>query len=268
MALEAKDFVALGALLVSAFSAYFAYDAKREAEAFAARKFEADKTIEILASAYGELTRAAGDSKKELAACFFIRTLAEAEGEVRREGPFFVRAFVDDVTRTGLLSPECGLALESAASGAGEPEPTETRVAAAEIAAAEATGRVESGLGTGGPGGGEGTGVSLGRWHALVASYNATEFGCGEASEDVARVARDLAGRGLDGLAVYVARTSISNHYVATVDAGDDRERAAAASSAIRATAPRDGTGADSFVQGNRGWTIDPACLAWARIGG
>ena len=109
----------------------------------------------------------------------------------------------------------------------------------------------------------------IGEWHALIASYDVSEFGCSQARKDVSEFADLLSSRDLDGMSVYVVRTSISDNYVTTVDAGDDRELARRVSAKVRSvsgSSEDELTGADSFVQGNRQWFIDRDCSRLAVI--
>lgn len=248
--METKDWVALGALCVSLVSAWAAIDARKRAAELAAREFATDKTLEILASVYSEILQARDDEKRAQWSCFFIATLGSAEVQARQEPPYFVRTFVEDVAKAGLWDPDCASRLESL----DEAVPAATGIDAESVA--------DAGTGVEAPEGPR----EIGQWHALIASYNVTDFGCSEAKEDVAHFSEALENRGLEGRHVYVVRTAISNNYAVTVDAGDDRSLAQEMSDEIRKAAPSDGTGRDSFVQGNRGWTIDPACAAFARI--
>jgi hypothetical protein len=249
--METKDWIAIGAFGVSLVSAWAAIDARNRAAELASREFVTDKTLEILASVYSEILEARTDAERAKWSCFFVSTLGNAEVQARKEPPYFVRTFVEDVAKAGLWNPDCASRLESLVS---EDSPAATRNAAASMPQAE--------TGMNAPEGPE----EIGQWHALIASYNVTDFGCQQAEADVGRFADLLAGMGLEGRHVYVVRTSISNNYAVTVDAGDDRALADEISAKIRAAAPGDGTGRDSFVQGNRGWAIDPACAAFARI--
>ena len=110
--------------------------------------------------------------------------------------------------------------------------------------------------------------TQIGQWHALIASYDTTPKGCAEARADVAHFAQALSGQGLEGRDLYIVRTTISNNYAVSVDAGDDRALANQISATIRRLHHPDGTGRDSFVQGNRGWVIDPECASFATLSG
>jgi hypothetical protein len=254
--MDAKDWIAIGALAVSVVSAWAAIDARDKAAELADREFVTDKTLEILASVYREILDARTDAERAKWSCFFISSLGAAEAQARKEPPFFVRTFVEDVSKAGLWQPDCAARLEAVVSDA-VPAATEIpAIRGAETATAAA------------PAPRADAPVSIGAWHALIASYNVTAFGCGQAKDDVGNFARLLSGHGLDGSFVYVVRTQISNNYAVTVDAGSDRELASRISAAVRSVAPPDGTGRDSFVQGNRGWSIDPACERFARVEG
>lgn len=247
--MEGKDWVSVAAVGVSLLSAWAAISARNEAQALADREFATEKTLEILASVYSEILEARTDTERAKWSCFFVVTLGNAEVQARQAPPYFVRAFVEDVARAGLWNPDCGSRLESLVS---EATPAATQLSEMPEAA-------PGGDGDDGP-------KEIGQWHALIASYNVTDFGCGQAQKEVTRFATALAGMGLAGRYVYVVRTSISNNYAVTVDAGQDRSVAEEISAKVRSVAPGNGTGRDSFVQGNRGWTIDPACTRFARI--
>ncbi|MFN3524873.1 MAG: peptidoglycan-binding domain-containing protein, partial [Paracoccus sp. (in: a-proteobacteria)] len=108
-----------------------------------------------------------------------------------------------------------------------------------------------------------------GQIHALIASYSAGHDGCRNALADVAEFTPLLSGSAASGLPIYVASVQASGLYAVTVDAGEDRGLARQVSDAIRAVAPQSAdrrTGADSYVQINRDWSIDPACSAAAII--
>jgi hypothetical protein len=238
-------------LWVTCFWAWAAIDARNRTAELAAREFETDKTLEILASVYSEILKARDDEERAQWSCFFVATLGNAEAQARQQPPYFVRTFVEDVARAGLWNPDCASRLEALVS---KDQPAATGIDAESIAGAD--------NGVDAPEGPQ----EIGQWHALIASYNVTGFGCSEAQADVAHFSKALAGKGIEGRFVYVVRTAISNNYAVTVDAGDNESLAQDISAKIRAAAPGDGTGRDSFVQGNRGWTIDPACVAFARI--
>ncbi|WP_118138060.1 hypothetical protein [Oceanicella sp. SM1341] len=292
--MDKSNWISLIAAGVSIFSAVTAWQAKREAAALDEREFTTDKTLEILGSVYAEVLEAQEDRVRAKWSCFFVETLARAEARAvsgapgAGEAPLFVRGFVDDVTRAGLWDPSCAPRLEALVS---EQAPAETY--ATRYTAPPDTMVIvprDDGDGSGGvppavapdpddplppPADAPGTEqVAIGRWHALIASYDVTERGCSYALEDVAWAADALAAPGFggrfDGLPVSVVRTTISNNYAATVDAGDDRDLADALAAAIReaAASRRDGTGRDSFVQGNRKWQIDPACDSRLPVGG
>lgn len=109
----------------------------------------------------------------------------------------------------------------------------------------------------------------LGQFHALIASYPTDSGECRHAIANVAEFHRLLSGSQASGLPIYVARTQVSGHYAVTVDTGQDRALARQVSDTIRAVASQSAdhrTGADSYVQINRNWTIDPACDAGAII--
>jgi len=240
--MQLKDIAAIAAVVVSLISAVAAIDARSRAQELANRQFATDKTLEILASVYSEILATRNDAERAKWSCFFVATLGNAERDARQEPPFYVRTFVEDVARAGLWDPDCGARLEALVS---EVEPAATSVSDA----------------TEGP-------AEIGQWHALVASYNVTDFGCSQARDQVERFSTLLADRGLSGHYIYVVRTTISNNYTVTVDTGADRQKADEISAMIRSVAPGDGTGRDSFVQGNRGWVIDPNCSLSVLIGG
>ncbi|QDL92026.1 hypothetical protein FDP22_09705 [Paroceanicella profunda] len=290
--MEKANWVAVLAAGVSIFSAVAAWQSSRQAAALKEREFATEKTLEILSSVYSEVLEAQQDQVRAKWSCFFVETLARTEeravtgGPNPEQAPRFVRGFVDDVTRAGLWNSSCAPRLEALVSGA---DPQETYAAAygpppeamvivpREDADAGGTppAAVPQPDPRPAPGVSPGTErVAIGRWHALIASYDVTEKGCRQATDDVDWAAKALAApafRGAyDGRTVSVVRTTISNNYVATVDAGDDRGVADALVTAIRTAAAdrRDGTGRDSYAQGNRNWQIDPGCDHRATVGG
>jgi hypothetical protein len=96
---------------------------------------------------------------------------------------------------------------------------------------------------------------SIGKWHALIASYDVSQQGCQVARSNFEEFGELLSSQSLGDHFVYVARTLISNNYAVTFDAGDDRELARRASRIIRARSvdSADGNiGAGSFVKGTR----------------
>ncbi len=242
--LKLQDWISLGAFLVSGLSAYAAIQAKNTAQELSEREFRTERTLEILASVHTEMTKAGNDPERLARSCFFVATLGNAELHLRKnEPPHFVRNYVEDVSRAGLWPPTCDSKLESLIS--------DSAPAATDVEASS---------------GSPDTPSKIGQWHALIASYNVTEKGCNEARNDVKYFAPRLSGQGFKGKLVYVVRTKISNNYAVTVDAGDDRSTASAISDVIRSVGPPDGTGRDSFVQGNRSWFIDQNCIEFARI--
>lgn len=249
MRVEGKDWVSLSAVAVSVISAGTAIWASHEAQKFSKQAFRTERTLEILASAHEEMTQVRNDPRRLVRSCFFVRTLADAEDELREnKPPHFVRGYIEKVSKAGLWPPRCEQYFEDFISRA---TPAATEVAVVDEAQPEALDAPKQ----------------IGQWHALIASYNATPFGCKEAKTDVRDFSEHLAGKDYDGRFVYVVRTKISKNYAVTVDAGDNKSLAKEISGAIRDVDASDGTGTDSFVQGNRGWFIDPDCVAFARIG-
>lgn len=272
--MQAKDLAAVAAVAVSLGSAWFAHDARQQAEALAKQQFETEKTLEILRSIHTELRNAANKEQRRQS-CVFAGALGRAELDIRDAPPFLVSGFLSQLRDSAAIGPDCAVQLEdlfaeyasrtgrlaaeaaaprSSPQGYGGDDGLEQAIiigAEGESAPAAVEGRDE-----------------IGAWHAVIASYDATPRGCNFARRDVAGFAERLGAAGMERRHVAVYRTAISNHYVVTVDFGDDRAGAEAGSRAVRRAAPDDGTGADSYVQGNRGWTVDAdACetSAWTR---
>ena len=250
--MDRKDWIALGTLLVSGLAAYAAWDARNAAQRLEERQFESGTTIDLLGAAFEEVVLQ-DDSCRAATSCIFVSILGQTEEEARGEPPFYVQDFVRQVDEAGLWSADCATRLE-ALSGI---EP-----AAGPAVAAEAAEASSPNAQTEGP-------ARIREWHALIASYDVSEFGCSQARKDVSEFADLLSGRDLDGMSVYMVRTSISDNYVTTVDAGDDRELARRVSAKVRSvsgSSEDELTNADSFVQGNRQWFIDRDCSRLAVI--
>ncbi|MEO9826146.1 MAG: hypothetical protein ABJF50_17230 [Paracoccaceae bacterium] len=249
--MDFKDLLGVMTFGVSCFAAYTAFEAKQAAQRLETTKFESSTTIELLSAVFDQMT-IDSDPTRDATSCIFVEVLSRAEKSARQnEPPYYVEDFVQQIDEAGLWSSSCQTRLEalqpvSPASSALEPE------AAAIIEANDDHSLSE-----------------IGTWHALVASYDVTSKGCQYASEDVPEFARLLAGDELEGLPIYVIKTTISNNYAVTVDAGDDRALASKISQKIRGVSDLSfgNTGRDSFVQGNRNWIIDPQCAAFAEIG-
>lgn len=250
--MEVKDWIALGALIVSLGSAWAAIDARNEAQRLSERQFETETTLDILSSVYTHIAPE-DDPTRAGQACLFIITLADAEMAMRSEPPFFVREFVENTSSQGFWNAKCRQRMEPIRAAAhDQPEqPSEIKIQ---------DGGENLELPTDRP-------AEIGKWHALVASYDTTPRGCAYAKEDVKTFSRDLSSEQVGKPYVYIVRTRISNNYAVTVDAGDERERAVTLTQAVRNVARSDGTGRDSFVQGNRDWYIDPECSSFARVG-
>lgn len=272
--MELKDLATIGALVVSGYSAWTATDARNRAAELESKQFAATQTMDILARVYGEVTQVDKNSPRAKWSCFFVQTLGEAEASTLPE-PHHVRTFVTNVTNAGLWNANCAVLLEGIVSPLPvdatqvAPQMPDTEFSSIDAAPAPfptpafnpdadstttATTTATDIVGV----------TQIGQWHALIASYDTTPKGCAEARADVAYFADALSGQGLDGRHLYIVRTKISNNYAVTVDAGDDRARADEISAAIRRQHHPDGTGRDSFVQGNREWTIDPGCADFA----
>lgn len=266
--MELKDLATIGALAVSAYSAWTATEARNETAKLASKQFAATQTMDILARVYGEVTQVEKDSPRAKWSCFFIQTLGEAEASTLPK-PHHVQTFVTNVTNAGLWNANCAVFLEGFVSSlpvdATEITPPLPDAGFSSVDAVPApfpgpAFNPDADSGTGGV-----MGVTqIGQWHALIASYNTTPKGCAEARDDVAHFSDVLAGQGLDGRNLYIVRTTISNNYAVTVDAGDDRALAGEISALIRRLHHPDGTGRDSFVQGNREWQIDAECADFA----
>lgn len=120
--------------------------------------------------------------------------------------------------------------------------------------------------------------TSIGRFHAVMASYQLQN--CHKAQE-AAKLFNDLFKNQLatGGYEVSVFRTTISNHYAVSVDAGDSESSARGLAGFFRAEGreaeERIATGnvedfdrsnvkflTGSFVQESKGWLIDSDCLS------
>jgi len=234
--MDFKDFASIAAVVVSVVSLYFSNEARKEAAELSEQEFQTETALNLLQSAYAEMiengtTEEARD--KRMAACFFVEALRVAESDAKdNEPPLIVEDFVTRAEAAGIWSKTCDLAQASRSTDDGTTTPQTLT-------------------------------SELGRWHALIASYDATPSGCELAKSDVSEFARLLAGSGFDGLTLQVVKTSLSNHYAVSVDTGDDSAKARQVSQAIREASSKayDGrTGRDSFVQDNRGWAVDPTC--------
>lgn len=251
--MDLSKLVSAGALVVSIVSAWTAFQAKEQAAELQDRQFSSDKTLEILGHVYDEVSRQRVDAEGARWSCLFVATLSEAErnalstAEGLAHRKVLVGPFIERATAMNLWNPDCASRIEGILSD----EPA----AASSVPPAIEGQQDFAGL------------SEIGEWHALIASYNISSFGCDQAKRDVEHFAQALAGRGFDGRKIYVVQTAISQNYAVTVDAGGDQALAQGISTAIRQTAPADGTGGDSFVQGNRGWTISPECTVAATIG-
>lgn len=233
-----KETLSILTLIVSLFAAWSAYEAKNAAQSLNERKFESETTISLLSSTYSNLI-SSEDPRKEAIGCLFIETLRQAEKrDVGRE-PYLVDKFLTEMEENQLWNPDCQILAEALSSET--PAPVEVSAQSVPFS-------------------------SIGKWHAVIASYQTTDRGCEHAKEDVAEFARLLRGRPeLDGLYLYVARTKQSNNYAVTIDTGQDRAKAGQARRLIieaSANSSDRRTGADSFVQGNRSWFIDGECSA------
>lgn len=250
--MEFKDLLGVLTLGVSCFAAYTAYEAKQAAQRLEVTKFESDTTIELLSEVFDQMT-IESDPARDATSCIFVEVLSRAEKSARQnQPPYYVEDFVQQIDEAGLWSSSCQTRLE----GLEPVSPASSEIEPAAAAIIEADNNSEL--------------SEIGTWHALIASYDVTAKGCQYASDDVPEFAKLLAGDEFDGLPVYIIKTTISNNYAVTVDAGDDRALASKISQRIRAVSDSSfgNTGRDSFVQGNRNWTIDPQCAAFAEIGG
>lgn len=169
--MQPKDFIALGAVVVSLVSAIAAIDARQKAQELSDQQFATNKTLEILASVYSEILAARNDRERAKWSCFFIATLGDAERELIKREPFYVRPFITNVSRAGLWYPDCSTRLEPLVS---------EKAPAATVVGDKLSGPKE-----------------IGQWHALIASYNVTEKGCTQARDQVERFSKLLSGVGL-----------------------------------------------------------------------
>lgn len=186
----------------------------------------------------------------EIRRCIAVAAISEVEKQSNLgNGYLLVQTYFDQLVGRGIWPPECRI-LQESLSG----KPTGPSKA-----------QVSPNINDPDPP------FDIGEWHALIASYDVTPRGCDFARKDITYFAEALAGQGFDGQKIYVARTSISNNYAVTIDAGDSRSLANSISTTIREVAESGdgpaGSGRDSFVQGNRNWLIDPDCLEFARVG-
>lgn len=236
-----KDAAAVGSVIVSVAALFYSIEAKRETQELNELVFRAETVSQLLREVHLN-TSAAIEAEDRTASCLYAGSLAKAEALFVKdsENRLVGQLFLDQVNR-GLLPQNCVVeTLESL--------PDEQVSASVEVAKL-----VEKD---------DSDGSEIGKYHALIASYPTSPAGCAYAKEDVAEFSNLLAGRGLAGSRVYVARTVKSNSYAVTVDSGDDRNLAFAVSEKIKdaSSSAEAKTGHDSFVQTNSDWYIDADC--------
>lgn len=235
-----KNVISGFTLLVSGLAAYFAHQASIDSQEQNKSEFEIETSLVLLKDSYAEIQDDT-DPQKAALACIFVQTLAKTEKEARSDAPFPVNDFITQVSDANLWNADCSQRLENLSVIA----PTVTSTT-------------------------EGDGFEVGKWHALIASYNITPKGCAESKDDIKFFGEALTAPEFKGLPIYVVQTQISKNYAVSVDTGDDRELANKVSAAIRdiASTRSDPTGSDSFVQGNRGWVVAKDCTLPSKIGG
>lgn len=245
-----KDVAAIGSLFLSATALVTSYLANQKAQQLDELVFRAETVNHLLKEVHDNTTKAE-DVKDRTASCLYAGALAKAEELVVTDTNHRLvgRLFLSQVER-GLLPQNCVLGtLELLSVNA---EATAPQDAVKEVKLDDDT-------------------REIGKYHALVASYPAVASECGHAKDDVVEFAPLLANKGLDGKAIYVARTVKSESYAVTVDLGDDRNLATEAMQLIRSVSSQSAdkrTGHDSFVQVNSDWYIDASCSEVKVIGG
>ena len=247
-----KELLPIATFLLSIVTAYAAIDARNAAHSLKQKQFDTTTALQLLDKAYSEIKDRENDQTNDKlhASATFLDFLGRVERIAKQDPPHIVQTFIETIDERGYLSANDKVFLEAVTlSNAPDPQPSNIPVLP------------NTGVGP----------ESIGKWHALIASYDVTSNGCTEARDDVDAFSRTLQGRGYDEKFVYIVRTKISNNYAVTVDAGSDRVLAGEMSRVIREVArenTRDSTGVDSFVQGNRNWAIDPKCTYAKVIGG
>lgn len=269
---EFKDFVAAVAVVISAASAGFAYYANGKANALKIEleqsKFGADTSIKLLEMTYTTLADADTPSKK-IGACKYATSLAMVEKEALHQRNSLIEIFFRRMIEGDKIDANCALVVEEDLSGPPpapiRPEPYVPQPAIpAPYVPEPDEGLADLPLVEPGPAMSPTVEPlpSVGTWQAVISSYKVNSKGCDYAKDDVAFFAPHLKETGLAGLRIGIFRTASSNIYAVSVDAGDDQALATKARDAIRSIADAQGKseGADSFVQSNRNWSVDPTC--------
>jgi hypothetical protein len=256
---EPKDFIAIGGLAVSAVSAGLAYYAGQEARlannqaaevknVLESKKFEADTSVRLLDLAYTSF-RNAKEGNERRAACQYILRLGSFEKTMFNSG--LIADLHLALVKGDEIDAECRQQGEDLIAATMSSEAVEAASATQQTTATTPEGP-----------------STIGAWHAVIASYDVTQRGCDDAEADVSAFKSLLVSDQFVGATLGVYKTALSNVYAVSVDFGDDKTRARNAVQAIREIGAQRPTkeGADSFVQQNRGWSVDTACDEQAKL--
>ncbi|CUH53931.1 hypothetical protein [Shimia marina] len=236
-----KDLVSAGSLCLSVVALYFSTQAKEQAQQLDERIFHAETVHELLKEVHTNTTHAK-NAEELMASCLYAGTLVRAEQLVVQDAKDrLVSVLFQDQVDRGLLPQNCVFKTfeELDIEGAAPPED-----AVMEFSLGDDL-------------------IPIGKYHALIASYVPTKENCSHAKSDVAEFAELLRNAGLSGYSIYVARTTKSDSFAVTVDAGDDLGLARSISTKIKEVSVDsvdERTGYDSFVGVNSDWFIDPEC--------
>lgn len=242
---ELKDYAAFVGVAVSAAAAWLAYDAGGQARlaaeesaevsnALALSKNRTDTSVKLLDLAYTSFNNAK-NGKEKVAACQFMVKLGVFE----------------QATLTSTLIADLHVALaegdeiDPLCKQKGEALDTDARLA--ETVQAETPGSAAN---------------AIGKWHAVIASYEVTPSGCASAKNVQASYKSLLPQDQFPNATLGIYKTAISKVYAVTLDLEDDESKARQAVQTIReiGASGRAKEGSDSFLQKNRDWTVDPNC--------
>ncbi len=252
--------ISLAGLIISSFATYYANQAQSKVDQIdmelKQRQADFKLTYDVLGKVYEEIItlerqhdaesdtetkRSPSEIWKERVTCNFVNLLRDAEIESRKDGPHYVQKFIDDTSEQKLWSPNCRQDFErydtTEVEGPTDFNPPDDSTA--EVEPPE----------------------KIGRWHALISSYDITTQGCKYATRDVEDFAEDLTAPKGQELFIYVVQTKISRNYAVTVDAGDDLSLAKQLVPNIKRVAREKEAGTDAFVQVNKNWEIPDDCF-------